>query len=94
MYNRLIGFAMSNSYWAIGLHPGANEFFRFLSFLFIAIYIAEAQVRIVISLLICAEYPRVAQSVFVAAAIPIFVAALAIASFLNGLWMVSAPSGW
>jgi len=57
------------SYWAIGLHPGANEFFRFLSFLFIAIYIAEA------------------QSVFVAAAIPIFVAALAIASFLNGLWM-------
>ncbi|KAF8316101.1 P-loop containing nucleoside triphosphate hydrolase protein [Clavulina sp. PMI_390] len=56
-------------YWAIGLHPGVNQFFRFLSFLFIAIYTAEA------------------QAVFVAAALPIFVAALAIASFLNGLWM-------
>jgi len=56
-------------YWAIGLHPGATEFFRFLAFLFIAIYIAEA------------------QSVFVAAILPIFVAALAIASFMNGLWM-------
>jgi hypothetical protein len=83
---------MYNSYWAIGLHPGANEFFRFLSFLFIAIYNAEAQVRIIISSPICAECSQAAQSVFVAAAIPIFVAALAIASFLNGLWMVSAQS--
>jgi ATP-binding cassette, subfamily G (WHITE), member 2 len=58
------------SYWAIGLHPGPIAFFRFLSFLFIAVYIAEA------------------QSVLVAAVIPIFVAALAIASFLNGFWMV------
>ncbi|KAF9517569.1 hypothetical protein BS47DRAFT_1339430 [Hydnum rufescens UP504] len=56
-------------YWAIGLHPGPIAFFRFLSFLFIAVYIAEA------------------QSVLVAAVIPIFVAALAIASFLNGFWM-------
>lgn len=58
------------SYWAIGLHPGGTAFFRFLSFLFLAIYIAEA------------------QSILVASIIPIFVAALAIASFLNGFWMV------
>lgn len=30
------------------------------------------------------------QSIFVAAAIPIFVAALALASFINGFWMVIA----
>jgi hypothetical protein len=46
---------MFNSYWAIGLYPGAIEFFRFLSFLFIAIYIAEAQVSMT-SLPTCAGY--------------------------------------
>lgn len=56
-------------YWAIGLNPGAAAFFRFLSFLFLAIYVAESQVVVVASLL------------------PIFVAALAIAAFLNGFWM-------
>ncbi|KAF8324153.1 P-loop containing nucleoside triphosphate hydrolase protein [Cantharellus anzutake] len=72
-------------YWAIGLRPGATAFFRFLSFLFLGVYNAEA------------------QSVFVAAVIPIFVAALAIASFMNGFWMcvqgyfiraVSLPRFW
>ncbi|KAI0048707.1 P-loop containing nucleoside triphosphate hydrolase protein [Auriscalpium vulgare] len=56
-------------YWSIGLNPGAEQFFRFLGILFLAVYVAES------------------QSAVVAAAIPIFVAALAIASFLNGFWM-------
>jgi len=56
-------------YWAIGLHPGASAFFKFLSFLFLAVYVAES------------------QSILIAAAIPIFVAALAIAAFANGFWM-------
>ncbi|KAF9269354.1 P-loop containing nucleoside triphosphate hydrolase protein [Marasmius fiardii PR-910] len=56
-------------YWAIGLHPGAPAFFRYLAFLYLTILAAESQVLIV------------------GAVIPIFVAALAIASFLNGFWM-------
>jgi len=56
-------------YWSIGLHPGAEHFFRFFALLFLGVYVAES------------------QSILVAAAIPIFVAALAIASFLNGFWM-------
>lgn len=59
------------SYWSIGLHPGAEHFFRFLAVLFLAVYAAES------------------QSAVVASVIPIFVASLAIASFLNGFWMVS-----
>ena len=65
---------LGRSYWAIGLHSGAVPFFRFLLFLFLGVYIAEA------------------QSVLVAAVLPIFVAALAVASFLNGFWMVSSLS--
>jgi ABC-type multidrug transport system permease subunit len=57
-------------YWSIGLNPGAEQFFRFLGILFLAVYTAES------------------QSIVVAAVIPIFVAALAVASFLNGFWMV------
>ncbi|CAA7263567.1 unnamed protein product [Cyclocybe aegerita] len=38
-------------YWAIGLHSGAVPFFRFLSFLFLAILAAESQALIVASLL-------------------------------------------
>ncbi|PPR01462.1 hypothetical protein CVT24_001866 [Panaeolus cyanescens] len=56
-------------YWAIGLHPGAEAFFRFVGFLFLPMLVAESQAAIVASL------------------IPIFVAALAIAAFLNGFWM-------
>jgi len=56
-------------YWSIGLNPGANQFFRFLAILFLAVYAAES------------------QSAVVASIIPIFVAALAIASFCNGFWM-------
>ncbi|KAF5309443.1 hypothetical protein D9619_012478 [Psilocybe cf. subviscida] len=56
-------------YWAIGLHSGAAPFFRFVAFLFLAIFTAETQALLVASLL------------------PIFVAALAIAAFLNGFWM-------
>lgn len=33
------------SYFAIGLHPGASHFFRFLAILFLAVYAAESQVR-------------------------------------------------
>ncbi|GAA6059398.1 hypothetical protein JCM10212_003630 [Sporobolomyces blumeae] len=56
-------------YWSIGMNPGATHFFRFLVYLFLALYTAES------------------QSLVVAAWIPLFVAALAIASFANGLWM-------
>ncbi|KAH9475695.1 ABC transporter G family member 11 [Psilocybe cubensis] len=56
-------------YWAIGLHPGAAPFFRFVIYLFLAIFAAESQALVVASL------------------IPIFVAALAISSFVNGFWM-------
>ena len=56
-------------YWAIGLHPGAPAFFRFLAVLFLAVHAAEA------------------QAALVAAAVPVFVAALALAAFLNGFWM-------
>ncbi|KAF8877439.1 P-loop containing nucleoside triphosphate hydrolase protein [Infundibulicybe gibba] len=38
-------------YWAIGLHPGGDTFFRFLSFLFLAILAAESQVLVIASLL-------------------------------------------
>lgn len=56
-------------YWAVGLHPGANAFFRFLFFLLLAIIAAESQVLVVSAIL------------------PVFVAALAIGSFMNGFWM-------
>ncbi|GAA5822943.1 hypothetical protein JCM5353_007906 [Sporobolomyces roseus] len=56
-------------YWSIGMNPGATHFFRFLIYLFLALYTAES------------------QSLLVAAIFPLFVAALAIASFANGLWM-------
>jgi ABC-type multidrug transport system permease subunit len=32
-------------YWSIGLNPGAEQFFRFLAVLFLAVYAAESQVR-------------------------------------------------
>lgn len=37
------------SYWSIGLHPGADQFFKFLGVLFLAVYTAEAQVRYILS---------------------------------------------
>lgn len=58
------------AYWAIGLHPGGAQFFKFLVYLFLGVFAAES------------------QSLLLAAAVPIFVAALALASFANGLWMV------
>lgn len=73
------------SYWAIGLNSDAGAFFKFVTYLFLAIYAAESQVILVSSLL------------------PIFVAALAIASFFNGFWMcvqgyfiktISLPKFW
>lgn len=36
-------------YWSIGLHPGADHFFRFVGVLFLAVYTAEAQVRLPLS---------------------------------------------
>ncbi|KAK2464911.1 hypothetical protein APHAL10511_002987 [Amanita phalloides] len=38
-------------YWAIGLHTGAEHFFRFLAFLFLAILAAESQVLVISSLI-------------------------------------------
>jgi hypothetical protein len=43
--------------------------FRYIRFLFLALYAAESQVLLISALL------------------PIFVAALAIAAFMNGFWM-------
>ncbi|SPO26649.1 related to ATP-binding cassette protein (ABC) transporter [Ustilago trichophora] len=57
------------AYWSIGLHPGADCFFRFLAFLYLGVLAAEF------------------QALLIAAAIPIFVAALAVCAFLNGFWM-------
>ncbi|SPO26351.1 related to ATP-binding cassette protein (ABC) transporter [Ustilago trichophora] len=57
------------AYWSIGLHPGADYFFRFLAFLYLGVLAAEF------------------QALLIAAAIPIFVAALAVCAFLNGFWM-------
>ena len=34
-------------YWSIGLNPGADNFFRFLAILYLAVYAAESQVSIV-----------------------------------------------
>lgn len=31
-------------YWSIGLNPGADQFFRFLAILYLAVYAAESQV--------------------------------------------------
>lgn len=59
------------SYWAIGLHPGASHFFKFLIYVYLAVFAAES------------------QSLLLAAAVPIFVAALALASFINGALMVT-----
>ncbi|GAA5983036.1 hypothetical protein JCM10908_006875 [Rhodotorula pacifica] len=56
-------------YWAIPMNPGATHFFRFLLYLFLALFAAES------------------QSLLIAAFVPVFVAALALASFANGLWM-------
>ncbi|TKA52191.1 hypothetical protein B0A53_05035 [Rhodotorula sp. CCFEE 5036] len=56
-------------YWAIPMNPGAVHFFRFLLYLFLALFAAES------------------QSLLIAALVPVFVAALALASFANGLWM-------
>jgi len=53
------------------MNPGATHFFRFLLYLFLAIFAAES------------------QSLLLATAVPIFVAALALSSFANGLWMVN-----
>jgi len=38
-------------YWAIGLHPGAAAFFRFVAFLFLSILAAESQALVVASIL-------------------------------------------
>lgn len=34
-------------YWAIGLHPGGNAFWRFVAFLYLAVLCAEAQAQII-----------------------------------------------
>lgn len=56
-------------YWAIGLKSGADHFFKFLAFLFLALFAAEAQAQLI------------------SAAVPIFIAALALSAFMNGFWM-------
>lgn len=37
-------------YWAIGLHPGASHFFKFLAFLFLALFAAESQATLIAAL--------------------------------------------
>ncbi|EJT48418.1 hypothetical protein A1Q1_02550 [Trichosporon asahii var. asahii CBS 2479] len=37
-------------YWAIGLHPGANAFWRFVAFLYLAVLCAEAQAQVIAAL--------------------------------------------
>ncbi|KAJ7930537.1 P-loop containing nucleoside triphosphate hydrolase protein [Mycena leptocephala] len=39
------------SYWAIGLHPGGEAFFRFLAFLYLAILAAESQMVVVAAMM-------------------------------------------
>ncbi|KAH9476836.1 ABC transporter G family member 11 [Psilocybe cubensis] len=38
-------------YWAIGMNPGASQFFRFVIYLFLSIFAAESQALVVASLL-------------------------------------------
>lgn len=73
------------AYYWIGLNPALNQFLTYLTFLFLALYVAESMV------------------VFVSTLIPIFVAALTIASFMNGFFMIvqgyfvqkkNIPSAW
>lgn len=73
------------AYPMIGLHAGFGHFMWFLTYLYLALMVAESMV------------------VFVAAVIPIFVAALTIVAFLNGFFMVvqgffvrrdSIPRAW
>ncbi|KAJ3255532.1 hypothetical protein HDU77_003656 [Chytriomyces hyalinus] len=59
------------AYWMMGMNGGAANFFRFLGFLWLALYVAESVV------------------IMIAAIFPIFVAALTLASFFNGLEMVT-----
>ncbi|KAI8612487.1 P-loop containing nucleoside triphosphate hydrolase protein [Chytriomyces sp. MP71] len=59
------------AYWMMGMNSGASQFFTFLAFLWLALYVAESVV------------------IMLAAIFPIFVAALTLASFFNGLEMVT-----
>ncbi|KAI9337277.1 P-loop containing nucleoside triphosphate hydrolase protein [Obelidium mucronatum] len=65
-----IGFSLP-AYWMMGMNPGASNFFTFVAYLWLALYVAESMV------------------ILLAAIFPIFVAALTLASFFNGLEMVT-----
>ncbi|KAJ3028379.1 UNVERIFIED_CONTAM: hypothetical protein HDU68_001845 [Siphonaria sp. JEL0065] len=65
-----IGFSIP-AYWLMGMNPGASNFFTFVAYLWLALYVAESMV------------------ILLAAIFPIFVAALTLASFFNGLEMVT-----
>ncbi|ORY29492.1 P-loop containing nucleoside triphosphate hydrolase protein [Rhizoclosmatium globosum] len=58
------------AYWMMGLNAGASNFFIFITYLWLALYVAESFV------------------VLISAMFPIFVAALTLVSFFNGLEMV------
>lgn len=76
------------TYWSIGLHPGAARFFKFTSIVFVSIFAAESQVGYLGPLVISRYLTMTTQCAMVSALIPIFVAALAVTSFINGFWMV------
>ncbi|KAJ3052727.1 hypothetical protein HDU99_008119, partial [Rhizoclosmatium hyalinum] len=59
------------AYWMMGLNAGASNFFIFITYLWLALYVAESFV------------------VLISAMFPIFVAALTLVSFFNGLEMVT-----
>ncbi|KAJ3385539.1 hypothetical protein HDU84_002189 [Entophlyctis sp. JEL0112] len=65
-----VGFSVP-AYWLMGMNSGASNFFIFITYLWLALYVAESVV------------------ILLAAIFPIFVAALTLASFFNGLEMVN-----
>ncbi|ORY29493.1 putative ABC transporter [Rhizoclosmatium globosum] len=65
-----VGFSIP-AYWLMGMNSGASNFFVFIAYLWLALYVAESMV------------------ILLAAIFPIFVAALTLASFFNGLEMVT-----
>ncbi|KDN36243.1 P-loop containing nucleoside triphosphate hydrolase protein [Tilletiaria anomala UBC 951] len=71
------------SYWSIGLHSGANEFFRWMVFVYLGVLAAEMQ-----SLLIAAIVPTFVASLALAAFLNGFWMAV------QGYFMRNLPSFW
>lgn len=83
-------------YWVIGLHPGASHFFKVCSLSLATVWgstltLLSSFYRQFLIYLFLGVFAAESQSLLLAALVPVFVAALALASFANGLWMVRAP---